>query len=178
MGTGFRIVPFALGAIALAVCLLIPGCARVPTKPTDQHGPSQIAPTTATRRAIVAAALEQLDSTYRANAAGPSAFDDSGLTYFAYHQAGAQLARTAREQLDTGKPIEMTQAQPADLVFFRIDTRDGSGRLLVGLYIRPGEVLMASPGAKDTTGVTLLDTDDGYWQQRQVGVIRVLPPRT
>lgn len=188
MSTGDRIAPFALGVIAVVVCLLAAGCAQTPRQPTAsttrpgpepaQHPMPQIAPTTATRRAIMAAALAQLGTPYRANTAGPSAFDDSGLAYFAYHQAEARLARTAREQLDAGKPIEMAQAQPADLVFFRIETRDGGDRLLVGLYVRPGQVLVASPGANDTNGVTLLDASAGYWQQRQLGVIRILPPRS
>ena len=172
-------------------CLLAAGCASAPsdqpaTTPPSQSDASrstpgdtgQIAPTTATRRAIAAAALEQLGVAYRADAAGPTAFDNSGLTYFAYRRSGTALPRDVQAQLQAGKPVELAQAQPADLVFFRAETRNGRDRLLVGLYTRPGEVLMASPGVRGhvNAGVKRLDIDnDDYWSQRQVGVIRVIP---
>jgi cell wall-associated NlpC family hydrolase len=134
-----------------------------------------IAPTTDTRTAIAAKALEKLGADYRTGASGPAAFDDSGLAYYAYRGAGATLARETQAQLDGGKPIELAAAQPADLIFFRIEDGQGNDQLVVGLYTRAGEMLMASPGFGGESGVALFNTDDEFWQQRMVGVVRQLP---
>lgn len=136
----------------------------------------QIAPTSDTRAAIAAYALQQVDAPYQANAVGPDRFDNSGYIYYAYRGAGAALPRATQGQLDAGKPIDLAEAQPADLLFFRVDDATGSDHLLVGLYTDTGEMLMAVPNVGGESGVTLLDLDDEFWAQRMVGVIRVLNP--
>jgi len=45
-------------------------------------------------------------------------FDCSGLTRYAYAQAGITLPRTSREQQSTGAPVPWAQALPGDLLFW------------------------------------------------------------
>ncbi|MES1945879.1 cell wall-associated hydrolase (NlpC/P60 family) protein [Salinisphaera sp. C84B14] len=152
-----------------AVALMLAGCSSSPSK-------NEIPPTTDTRAAVADAAIEALGRPYQAGATGPQAYDDSGLVYAAYQSVGAALPRDIQAQLDTGKPIELVEAEPADLLFFRIENSQGDDRLLVGLYTQAGEMLMANPGVSGAnSGVALFDTDDDFWAQRLVGVVRQLP---
>ena len=152
-----------------AAALIMVGCSSTPSK-------NEIPPTTDTRAAVADAAIQALGRPYRAGAAGPQAYDDSGLVYAAYQSVGAALPRDIQAQLDTGKPIELAEAEPADLLFFRVEDSQGGDRLLVGMYTQAGEMLMANPGfGGSNSGVALFDTDDDFWAQRLVGVVRQLP---
>ncbi|MFF0076835.1 NlpC/P60 family protein [Streptomyces sp. NPDC005494] len=72
---------------------------------------------------------------------GPNSFDCSGLTQWAYHQAGVEITRTTYTQINQGTRIGQSQLKPGDLVFF-------SGNSHVGLYAGGGNVLHAPyPGA-------------------------------
>ena len=159
----------ALVLIAVA-SLAGAGCSSAPR--SSDH---EIAPTTDTRTAVADAAMQSLGSAYRGGATGPRAYDDSGLVYAAYRSVGAALPRDIQAQLDTGKPIELAQAEPADLLFFRVEDSQGGDRLVVGLYTQPGEMLMANPGFGGKSGVALFNTDDEFWEQRLIGVVRQLP---
>ncbi|WP_353220506.1 NlpC/P60 family protein [Salinisphaera sp. S4-8] len=156
--------------LVVALLLALAGCSSAP-----RGSEQDIPPTTATRTAVADAALQMLGSPYQAGAAGPQAYDDSGLVYAAYRSVGAALPRDLQAQLDTGKPIELVEAQPADLLFYRVEDSQGGDRLVVGLYTQAGEMLMANPGFGASPGVALFDTDDDFWQQRLVGVVRQLP---
>ncbi|MEO6794093.1 MAG: C40 family peptidase, partial [Mycobacterium sp.] len=50
-------------------------------------------------------------------ATGPDRFDCSGLTQWAYHQAGVPLSRTTYTQIHDGIAVARSQIQPGDLVF-------------------------------------------------------------
>ncbi|MES1926798.1 C40 family peptidase [Salinisphaera sp. T31B1] len=177
--------PGAYIALGISALLVLSGCSGAPphataaesaATPTGTAPHGEIALPADTRAAITAYALEQLDAPYQANAVGPDAFDDSGLTYYAYRGAGASLPRETQAQLEAGKPIDLSEAAPGDLVFFRVDTPATGDRLLVGLYRDTGEAILASPAVNGEQGVSLIDLDDDFWQQRMVGVIRVLGP--
>ncbi|MCX5397737.1 C40 family peptidase [Streptomyces sp. NBC_00102] len=72
---------------------------------------------------------------------GPNSFDCSGLTQWAYHQAGVEITRTTYTQINQGTRIGQSQLKPGDLVFF-------NGNEHVGLYAGGGQVLHAPyPGA-------------------------------
>ena len=69
----------------------------------------------------VAYALEQVGKPYRFGAAGPDAFDCSGLTRAAYLQAGTDLPHHAAWQADEGAPVQWRAepVAPGDLIFTR-----------------------------------------------------------
>ena len=67
----------------------------------------------------VAAALSQQGVPYRFAASSPGvAFDCSGLTAWAWEQAGVSLPHQSRAQQGAVASIPVSEAQPGDLLFF------------------------------------------------------------
>lgn len=93
--------------------------------------------------AALAAAQGKIGSPYVWGATGPSSFDCSGLTSWAYQQAGQSLPRTSQAQANAGTRIASQSAlKPGDLVLFYSDLHH------IGLYAGNGQVLHApKPGA-------------------------------
>ncbi|MFE7284713.1 NlpC/P60 family protein [Streptomyces noursei] len=93
--------------------------------------------------AAVAAARAAVGAPYAWGSTGPSAFDCSGLTQWAYNQAGVSLPRTSQAQRGAGARIPLSQARPGDLVIYRSDASH------VGMYVGNGQVVHAPyPGAR------------------------------
>jgi cell wall-associated NlpC family hydrolase len=67
---------------------------------------------------VVAAAKAQIGKPYRFGAAGPGAFDCSGLTGYAYRSVRISLPRTADGQFRAARPVAKAAARPGDLVFW------------------------------------------------------------
>jgi cell wall-associated NlpC family hydrolase len=87
----------------------------------------------------LAYARKQLGLPYRLGAAGPGAYDCSGLTLQAWKAAGVTLPRTSQQQIHVGKVVAKSDLQPGDLVFFY----DASAPSHVGLYVGNGVILHA-----------------------------------
>jgi peptidoglycan DL-endopeptidase CwlO len=87
--------------------------------------------------AAFSAAQSRIGSPYVYGASGPSSFDCSGLTSWAYAQAGVSIPRTSEAQANIGPHLSMSQLQVGDLVFFYGDLHH------VGLYAGNGQVLHA-----------------------------------
>ncbi|GGK66416.1 C40 family peptidase [Nocardia camponoti] len=83
------------------------------------------------------AALSKIGAPYVYGAAGPDAFDCSGLVQWAYAQAGVDVPRTSGAQLSAGTPVSLDNLQPGDMVSFY-----GGGHS--GLYAGDGNVVHAS----------------------------------
>lgn len=67
----------------------------------------------------VLSALSQLGVQYRsASSEAGVAFDCSGLTRYAWGQAGVELARQSGSQIDQSAPLDASQAQPGDLIYY------------------------------------------------------------
>ncbi|WP_327323077.1 NlpC/P60 family protein [Streptomyces sp. NBC_01210] len=93
--------------------------------------------------AAFSAAQSKIGSPYVYGASGPSSFDCSGLTSWAYAQAGVSIPRTSQAQANAGTRIYSESAlQQGDLVIFYGDMHH------VGFYAGNGQVLHApKPGA-------------------------------
>ncbi len=63
-------------------------------------------------------AMAQVGKAYVWAAAGPNAFDCSGLTMMAWAQAGVALPHSSAAQFASGSRIEASELQPGDLVFY------------------------------------------------------------
>lgn len=86
----------------------------------------------------VDAAMTKVGSPYSWGAAGPDAFDCSGLMYWAYQQLGKSIPRTSQAQLAGGTPVSRDQLQPGDLIGFY------EGITHVGMYVGNGMIIHAS----------------------------------
>ncbi|GAA3856688.1 NlpC/P60 family protein [Amycolatopsis tucumanensis] len=109
---------------------------------TVQDTGSYLGPPGAANDALQAA-LSKRGSEYEWGATGPSEFDCSGLTSWAYKQAGVSLPRTSRQQYTVGRPVSMSELQPGDLVFFDDGSGDPSKIHHVGMYVGSGKMVDA-----------------------------------
>jgi cell wall-associated NlpC family hydrolase len=96
-----------------------------------------VAPASA-RSSAMKAALSKVGAPYRYGAAGPNAFDCSGLVNWAYRSAGKSLPRTSRAMSKVGTPVSKSALQPGDLVFFYKPVSH------VGIYVGNGKIVHAS----------------------------------
>lgn len=97
----------------------------------------------------VDAALGRRGSPYVWGATGPNQFDCSGLTQWAYAQAGISIPRSSGTQATFGTPVARSQLQPGDLVFFYSPVSH------VGIYIGNGNMVHA-PTTGDVVKVSPL----------------------
>ena len=90
----------------------------------------------------VAYAKSKVGNAYVYGAAGPSAFDCSGLTMAAWATAGVSLPHSSSAQYSSGRHISESELQPGDLVFYYSPISH------VGMYIGNGQIVNAlNPGA-------------------------------
>lgn len=80
----------------------------------------------------VRVARNQLGDPYRYGAAGPDAFDCSGLTSFAFGRAGINLPRSSDAQGAHVRRISKSRMKRGDLVFFH----SGGGVYHVAIYLK------------------------------------------
>ncbi len=108
------------------------GVSRVPTNiPASGRG-----------AAAVRFALAQVGDAYVYGAAGPNAWDCSGLTMVAWAQAGVGLPHSSSAQFGSGARIPASALRPGDLVFYYSPISH------VAIYIGNGQIVHAAhPGA-------------------------------
>ncbi len=108
--------------------------------PGDMAPPdAAIAPAPGGERAVaVQAALSRIGSPYSWGAAGPNAFDCSGLVMWSFQQAGVSLPHSSQALARGGQPVSMDQMQPGDLITYYSDASH------VGIYIGDGMMVHAS----------------------------------
>ena len=108
---------------------------------------------------ILAYAEAQLGKPYVYGAAGPDAFDCSGLAMMAYRAAGITIPRTSQAQWAFGTQIPASQVQPGDLVFFAGADGTPAAPGHVGIVLDPAAHTMinayatAFPVRRDTYGL-------------------------
>lgn len=86
----------------------------------------------------VQAALTRVGSPYSWGAAGPSAFDCSGLVMWSFQQAGISLPHSSQALAAGGQPVSRDQLQPGDVINFYSDASH------TGIYVGDGMVVHAS----------------------------------
>lgn len=121
--------------------------------------PTSNVPASGRAAAAVAYAMAQLHKAYVYGAAGPDAFDCSGLTMRAWEAAGVSLPHSSSAQYDSGPHIAAADLQPGDLVFYYSPISH------VGMYIGNGEIINAE---NPSTGVVIT----GLYTMPYVGAVR------
>ncbi|MFF0728889.1 NlpC/P60 family protein [Streptomyces sp. NPDC004134] len=116
---------------------------RASREAEDRVDLGDVAPGSSHGAAALSAAQSKLGAPYVYGATGPSSFDCSGLTGWAFSQAGVALPRISQDQANVGTRISsVSQLQPGDLVFFYSDLHH------VGIYAGNGQIIHApKPGA-------------------------------
>ena len=90
-----------------------------------------------TGQKVVDAVYSKIGAPYAWGATGPSSFDCSGLTSWAYAQAGKQIPRTSQAQASGGTPVAISDLQPGDIVAYY------GGASHVGIYVGNGKIVDA-----------------------------------
>lgn len=116
-----------------------------PAAPSTPSAPTNAPAASGRASAAVQYALAQVGDAYVWGAAGPSAFDCSGLMMAAWAQAGVGLPHSSSAQMGSGTPVSQSQLQPGDLVFYYSPVSH------VGMYIGNGQIVHA---ANPSSGVT------------------------
>lgn len=112
-----------------------PAASQQPPSPPPSNGGAGAA--------AVAAAESQLGVPYVYGGESPgSGFDCSGLTQWAWGQAGVSIPRTAAAQYAAVAPVSTSALQPGDLLFYY--NLDGDSMVdHVAMYVGGGEVIQA-----------------------------------
>jgi cell wall-associated NlpC family hydrolase len=92
---------------------------------------------------VILFAVSQLGKPYRWGAAGPDAFDCSGLSMMAYRSAGVAVPRTSQQQWAAGPYVPPGQERPGDLVYFAGSDGTASAPGHVGVALGGGLMIDA-----------------------------------
>jgi peptidoglycan DL-endopeptidase CwlO len=112
---------------------------------------------------VVAIAMRYLGIPYKWGGASPSTgFDCSGFLMYVYAQVGVSLPHNAAAQYGYGTPVDRSQLQPGDLVFF-----NGLGHN--GMYIGNNQMIHA-PHSGDVVKISSLT---GWYASTWVGARRL-----
>jgi cell wall-associated NlpC family hydrolase len=111
---------------------------------SEVRAPAAPVPASGRAAAAVSYAMAQVGDAYVYGAAGPDAFDCSGLTMAAWAQAGVALPHSSSAQYSSGPAVSASALQPGDLVFYYSPISH------VGMYIGNGMIVHA---ANPSTGV-------------------------
>ena len=134
-----------------------PAPAPQPT-PTPQPTPSPAPPAPAAgAQGAIDFARAQLGEPYRWGAAGPDAWDCSGLTMGAWRAGGRALPHYSVAQYEQSTPVSAGDLRAGDLVFWG-SSNDSSSIYHVALYIGGGQIIHAP-----RTGRPVVQESMYYW---------------
>ena len=111
---------------------------------------------------VVGIAMQYLGIPYVYGGSSPSGFDCSGFVMYVYAKVGVSLPHNAAAQYAYGTPVDRSQLQPGDLVFF-----NGLGHN--GIYIGGGSFIH-SPHTGDVVKISSLS---GWYDSTWVGARRL-----
>lgn len=118
------------------------------------------------RAAILAAAYSQLGVTYVYGASSPGeAFDCSGLTSWAYSQAGIEIPHSSAAQAQMATNVSSEDLQPGDLVFYIGNAGGSQSGNHVALYAGDGQVIHANGSS-----VVVSDLNENYTSAGNIGL--------
>lgn len=134
--------PLSPTPVASPAPLAEPGVVAMPAVPGGSpSGPEPVPPVSSpggTGTAVVQAALTRIGAPYSWGAAGPEAFDCSGLIMWAFQQIGKSLPHSSQALAAGGQPVATDQMQPGDIVTFYSDASHA------GIYVGNGQMVHAS----------------------------------
>ncbi len=125
------------------------------------------------RSDIVRFAKKYEGTDYKYAGKSPDGFDCSGFTHFVLKKFGIDLPSVSRSQEDKGKKIELKEARPGDLVFFR---RTKKGNVFhVGLVVSNNAKGITMIHSSSTRGIVIDNINENrYWNSKIASTRNVL----
>ena len=128
------------------------------------------------RNDIIVAANSQIGKPYHYGGKTPEeGFDCSGLVQYVYGKNGIKLPRSAAEQFEQGTNINLSDAKPGDLVFYK---NEGEIASHVCIYVDTSHFIDAPKTAYSQAPknglvqiVEKKDMDEDYGNQKFAGVV-------
>jgi cell wall-associated NlpC family hydrolase len=109
-----------------------------------------------------------LGVTYRYGGSSNDGLDCSGFVVIVFNELGIKVPRTSAQQFAFGQPVERTDLQLGDLVFFNTT---GQGVSHVGIYLSDNEFIHAASNPGRVIKSKLIEP---YYAQRYLGARRVM----
>lgn len=144
--------------LLLVLAALLQGCS------TMGSGPER-----AKRETVIETALNQVGRPYRYGGDSPDGFDCSGLVEYSYAEAGISLPHNTAAQRSAGQRIDLSDAKPGDLLFYRFNRSPSS--LHVAIYLGHGKMVHAPEHGRQ---VSVVHVDDTPWPKRFVNAVRII----
>jgi cell wall-associated NlpC family hydrolase len=141
--TGVEVLTASTGSITS-------GSAPVISAPPSRYG------------GVVGIAMRYLGTPYVYGGSTPAGFDCSGFIMYVFAQVGVSLPHNAAAQYGYGTPVDRSQLQPGDLVFF-----NGLGH--AGIYVGGGSFIH-SPHTGDVVKISSMT---GWYASTYVGARRL-----
>ena len=116
---------------------------------------------------IVLFAEKFKDTPYLLGGTTVEGFDCSGFILYVFNHFGLSLPRTSEEQYAVGIPIDKSELQVGDLVFFSDTYKEGISHS--GIYVGNNKFISAK-----SSGVKVVSLDNVYWSAHYTGAKRVL----
>jgi cell wall-associated NlpC family hydrolase len=148
---------------ALVLGAICPGSALA--TPSDATAGLFALPQAPPTAKAVTAALLKVGASYASGAAGPDAFDCSGLTMWALGHAGLAAPHSSFAQYAMGSGVSRSDIRRGDLVFF---DSFGAGASHVAIATSPTTAVSAT-----NHGVMTHPIFDAYWGGHYVGARRL-----
>jgi cell wall-associated NlpC family hydrolase len=163
-------VPASAAVAALVTQVVVGGRAVVTAAAAGAPGVTRGTGLTRTQLvAFLTAAESRVGLPYVWGAAGPQAFDCSGLVQWSMAQAGVLMPRVAAEQARTGPLVPLSQLEPGDLLFYHTDPTAPGYISHVAIYLGNGLMEQApEPGLR--VQIVRADFGAGF-----AGAVRVVP---
>ena len=144
--------------LLLTLTALLQGCANMGS------GQEKVA-----RETIIETALGQVGRPYRYGGDTPDGFDCSGLVAYSYAEAGIQVPHYTAALLKAGSHIDLGDARPGDLLFYRFDSSPNA--LHVAIFLGHGKMVHAPAAGRE---VSVVHIDDRPWPDRFIGAVRLV----
>lgn len=138
---------------------------RTETSVTTKKGSKTTTVEDKKRQEIVAYAKKQLGANYRTGGKNPNGFDCSGFTSYVLKKFDVEIPSVSRSQATTGKKVNLKDAQPGDLVFFK---RTAASKVFhVALVVNNGKDGMEVIHSTSSRGVVIDNiTKSSYWKPK------------